>query len=407
MAKTPATGKTALSRSLNLPLLVLYGLGTTIGAGIYVLIGVTAERAGTHAPIAFIVSGVVMAFSAASFAEFVRRHPVSAGEAAYVTAGFKWPPAGTLIGLIVVVESIIAAAAIALGSTGYVEVFIDMPDKLVITIVVLAMGAIAAIGILQSVSFAAVMTLIELLGLGAILFGGFTGDAGITPRLGEVFPSAFDGAAWTGIFSAGLLAFFAFIGFEDMVNVAEEARDPERTMPLAIFITLGVVMLLYFFVVAVAVLAVPPGELAATDAPLGLVFERTTALPPEAISAVAVVATLNGVIIQMILASRVLYGLASTGQLPRQLASVNPWTHTPVLATVLVVAATLLLALFFDLEGLAETTSRFTLLIFAVVNAALVAVKLREKNGSPGFAVPIWVPVIGTLLCVLFAATGF
>jgi amino acid transporter len=372
-----------------------------------VLIGVTAERAGIHAPTAFIVSGVIMAFSAGSFAEFVRRHPVSAGEAAYVTAGFKWPPIGTLIGLVVVIESIIAAAAIGLGSTGYIAVFVEIPDRLMIALVVLAMGAVAAVGILQSVSFAAVMTVIELVGIGAIIFGGFAGDADVASRLGEVIPSALDSAAWAGILSAGLLAFFAFIGFEDMVNVAEETHDPERTMPLAIFITLAVVMVLYFFVVAVAVLAVPPDELAATPAPLGLVFERTTALPPQAISAIAIVATLNGVIIQMILASRVLYGLSSTGQLPRFLGAVNPVTHTPLVATVLVVAATLMLALFFDLEGLAETTSRFTLLIFAAVNAALVAVKLREKAPSPGFTVPMIVPVIGTLLCLGFAATGF
>ncbi|MEX0627455.1 MAG: amino acid permease, partial [Cucumibacter sp.] len=358
-----------LRRSLTLPLLVLYGLGTTIGAGIYVLIGVTAERAGMYAPVAFIVAGVVMVFSAGSFAEFARRHPVSAGEAAYTKAGFGSPMAGTLVGMIVIVESITAAAAIALGSTGYIEVFVDLPGEIVIAAVVLAMGAVAAAGILESVLFASIMTLIEVAGLVAILAGGFGGDPGMIGRLGEVFPGSFDPGVWSGIFGAGLLAFFAFIGFEDMVNVAEETREPEKTMPVAIFLTLGIVMAIYFLVAAVTVLSVPIGELAASNAPLGLVFERVTSLPPQAISAIAIVATLNGVIIQMILASRVIYGLASAGSLPKGLGRVNRMTRTPLVATALVAGAVLVLALGFDLEGLAETTSRLTLLVFVLVNA--------------------------------------
>lgn len=395
-----------LRRSLTLPLLVLYGLGTTIGAGIYVLIGVTAERAGMYAPVAFIVAGLVMVFSAGSFAEFARRHPVSAGEAAYVKAGFGSPIAGTLVGMIVIVGSITAAAAIALGSTGYIEVFVDLPGEIVIAAVVLAMGAVAALGILESVVFASIMTLIEIAGLVAILAGGFGGDPGMVGRLGEVFPGGFEPGVWSGIFGAGLLAFFAFIGFEGMVNVAEETREPEKTMPVAIFLTLGIVMAIYFLVAAVTVLSVPVGELAASNAPLGLVFERVTSLPPQAISAIAIVATLNGVIIQMILASRVIYGLASAGSLPKGLGRVNRMTRTPLVATALVVGAVLVLALGFDLEGLAETTSRFTLLVFVLVNAALVALKLKGAPKGKGFSVPIYVPAIGAVLCLLLGLSG-
>ena len=126
-------------------------------------------------------------------------------------------------------------------------------------------------------------------------------------------PTSFDTIVWSGIIGATLLAFFAFIGFEDMVNVAEEVREPERTMPRAIFITLGLATLLYFLVTTIAVLNVPIAELGGSAAPLGLVFGAVTSLPPALIAAIATIATVNGIIIQVIMASRVLFGLCDQG----------------------------------------------------------------------------------------------
>lgn len=155
----------ALVRSLNLPLAVLFGLGVTIGAGIYVLIGATAGRAGMHAPLAFLLAGLVMAPTAASFAELASRMPVSAGEAAFVRAGFGSERLALLVGLMVIAVGIISAAAIAKGSAGYIREFVDLPTGITITAVVLLMGAIAAWGILQSVAIAGLMTVIEVGGL--------------------------------------------------------------------------------------------------------------------------------------------------------------------------------------------------------------------------------------------------
>ena len=124
-------------------------------------------------------------------------------------------------------------------------------------------------------------------------------------------------AALVGLVSATLLAVFAFIGFEALVNVAEELHEPQRTLPRAIFLTLALTTLLYVLVVWVALVAVPPAELAASKAPLALVFERLTGASPRTMSLIAVVATLNGIIVQIILAARVLYGLARQGTLPR------------------------------------------------------------------------------------------
>jgi amino acid transporter len=154
-----------LKRSLSLPLLVMYGLGVTVGAGIYVLIGASAARAGVHAPISFLIAAGVMALTAASFAELSARMPVSAGEAAYVRKGFQSEMLSLAVGLMVILVGTVSAAAIAIGSAGYIKVFVAIPSPLLIALVVLAMAIIASWGIMESVIFAGIMTAVEILGL--------------------------------------------------------------------------------------------------------------------------------------------------------------------------------------------------------------------------------------------------
>lgn len=392
----------ALARSLNLPLAILFGLGVTIGAGIYVLIGATAGRAGMHAPLAFVMAALVMAPTAASFAELASRFPVSAGEAAYVGAGFASERLALLIGLMVAVVGIISAAAITKGSTGYIREFVDQPAEIVTTAVVLTMGAVAAWGILQSVAIAGAMTLIEIGGLLVVIWVGATGSSDLITRAPEIWTGLGSLAAVSGVVSASLLAFFAFIGFESLANIAEEVENPRRTLPRAIFLTLAISTLFYILVVWIALISVHKDELAAARAPLSLVFERVTGASPTVISAIAIIATINGIIAQMVMASRVIYGLAVRQLLPAWLAEVSPRSQTPLVATALVVALVLLLAVGFPLQGLADLTSRLTLVIFAFVNAALVLLKRQAPSGPcEGFAVPIAVPVAGTALCLI------
>lgn len=397
-----------LVRSLTLTHAVLYGLGVTIGAGIYVLVGVAAGRSCMHAPLAFIGAALVMAFSAASFAELGTRMPVSASEAAYVQAAFKrdWLSLG--VGLLVVATAAISAATISVGSAGYVAVFLTAPAPWIITTVVVAMGIVACLATVQSVTFAAIMTLIEVGGLVLIIIAGLGLGADIVMRLPEVWPSLRDSSAWIGIAGTSLIAVFAFIGFEHLVNVAEEMKEPNRTLPLALFLTLGLTAFVYALVVWIAVTTVPPQELARSSAPLALVFERLTGLPLVTLSAIAVVATLNGIIVHMIMIGRVLYGLADQGNLPKVLARLNSVTHTPLLATVIGVAAILVLALAVPLAGLADLTARFTLAIFAIVNLALIRIKHRNEAAPLGtFICPRWVPYAGLVSSVLLLVIDF
>ncbi len=389
-------GEVKLQRSLGLWLSVLYGLGVTIGAGIYVLIAPTVARAGMQAPLAFILAALVMAPSAASFAELASRMPLSAGEATYVRAGLKSDLLARLVGLLVIATAIISAATVSRGSAGYIQVFVDLPFAFIVASVVLGLGTLTARGIWQSVSFAGVMTLVELSGLLLIVGLGAAYTPDLTRRLPEVWSGLDGAAAWVGMAGAILLAFFAFTGFEGLANIAEEVKEPSRTLPIAIFLTLAVVTLVYAAVVWVSVVAVPREELAQTAAPLSLVFERVTGSSPAVITAIAIAATINGIIVFMVMGSRVIYGMAAQGLLPAPLARVNARTRTPLLATGLVVAAVLGLALTFPIEGLAEASSRITLIIFAFVNAALLKLKSGRSAAPAGvFVVPAWVPALG------------
>ncbi|MGI9476127.1 MAG: APC family permease [Hyphomicrobiaceae bacterium] len=407
-AASPDAKRSKLKRSLTLPLVVLYGLGVTIGAGIYVLVGATAGVAGVYAPLSFALAALVMLPSACSFAELVGRLPVSAGEAAYVRSGFNSQALAVTVGLLVVSAGTVSAAAICLGSIGYIRQFIDMESVILIPMVVALMTIVAAWGVRESVTFAAIMTVIEIVGLLVIVVGGFVDTSSTSLPTPSALP---DGATLMqigfGVMSGGVLAFFAFIGFEDLVNMAEETRNPGTILPRAIFLTLIISTTLYVLVSIVAVSSVPIRQLADAEAPLSLVFEVTTGASPATISAIAIVATLNGVIVQIIMGSRVLYGLASQGNLPAIVGYVHPITRTPLVATGIIGALVLILATLIPLKGLAELTSLITLTVFGLVNLSLWNIKRRnEPAPKEAFITPIWVPLIGFLCCVTFLIVG-
>ena len=395
------TEDVTLRRRITLPMLVLYGVGVTIGAGIYVLIGAMARHAGMHAPFAFLLAAVVMGLTAASFAELCTRFPVSAGEAAYVRAAFRFRPLTLLVGLLTAAIGVVSSATVALGAAGYLSEFVGVPRIWLALGVVLVLGLVAARGILESVLLAALFTLIEIAGLLVIVWAGFNAGLDILPALPRFVMPPSDPALWPGVAFAGLLAFFAFIGFESLVNMAEEAHAPQRDIPWAIGLTLVISTALYVFVAAIAVLAVPLDRLAESRAPLSLVFRTLAGIDPAAISAVAVVSTLNTVLVQLTMASRILYGMARQGDLPPVLGRVNRWTATPLVATVLVVAITLVLVAAFPLERLAESTSLATLVVFAFINLALLKIKRDGTPLPPGAVrVPAAIPVLGLLTCL-------
>ncbi|MCJ8323547.1 MAG: amino acid permease [Rhizobiales bacterium] len=400
-------GNHTLKRQLTLPLLTLYGLGVTVGAGIYVLVGTTAAKAGFYAPVSFLLAAIVVAFTGLSYSEFGTRYPVSAGEAAYVKNGLNSRRLALLVGLMVALSGVVSSAVISIGAVAYVGNFIPWSPTVLTILLILLVGIISAWGILESVILAALFTLVEIGGLVFVIYYGFTLKPDLLSEIGRLVPP-FELSAWTGIVSAGLLAFFAFVGFEDIANVAEEVKNPRKTLPKAILFTLVIATMLYLAVVSVVILVVPMDQLKTSAAPLALVFKNASVTTQGAFFIIAIVATLNGVLIQMIMASRVLYGLASQGSLPKSLSYIHPVTRTPLMATALVVGIILTLALFLPITELAEVTSRIVLIVFMFVNLALLRLKLSNKPTPENiFRVYTWVPAVGFLSSLLLLLTGF
>ena len=376
----------------------------TVGAGIYVLVGATAAQAGPFAPISFLIAAFVVAFTAFSYAELSTRYPVSAGEAAYVEAGFNAKWLATSIGLAVALSGMVSAAAVSIGAASYLHDLTQIPQDVLTVAVIGVMGLIALWGITQSVMVAAIITVIEISGLVLVIIWGFFVAEPLGVNLTQMIPPA-TGPHWIGIAAASLLAFFAFVGFEDMANIAEEVKDPVRTMPKAIIWTLVLAILLYVGTTTAVLVSVPIETLATSAAPLSLVFQAAPVSVRQVFAVVAIIATVNGVLIQMIMASRVLYGLADRGQLPAPLAMVSRTTQTPVTATIAVALIIVVLAQAFPINALAEHTSQIVLVVFVVVNAALVRVKMSGFVAQAYFKVPIVVPVLGVLTSILLLGT--
>ena len=256
-------------------------------------------------------------------------------------------------------------------------------------------------GISESVKTAAVITVAETFGLLLILWVAHPGAEQWSTQIKTMIPPA-DGMVWQGILMGGFLAFYAFIGFEDMVNVAEEVRNPLRNLPLAILLALAISVTLYMLVSLVAVTAVAPEQLADADAPLAYLYSQATGKDPVVISLISIFAIVNGALIQIIMAARVLYGLSRQRWLPGFFGSVNPATRTPVNATVIVSLLVMIMALWLPIETLAGFTSLFILMVFALVNGALWRIKSREPEAPAVFCTHRWVPVAGCLSSAAF-----
>ncbi|MFQ5955204.1 MAG: APC family permease [Kiloniellales bacterium] len=391
---------------MSLPIITLYGLGTTIGAGIYVLIGKVAGEAGLFAPLSFLIAAGLAGLSAFSFAELSSRLPKSAGEAVYVREGLGRRRLAVAVGLLVVLAGTVSAAAVIVGAAGYIQFYVPAPQTAIVVVAGLALGLVAAWGINESVGAVALFTLLEIAGLILVIWAGTFGPALSAEPLPEAM-AAPQGAAWGGILAASILAFFAFIGFEDMVNVAEEVRDVSRTLPAAIILTLVITTLMYVAISVVAVLAVPIAELEASKAPLALIYARGTGSSPAVIVAIGIFATLNGALIQVVMGSRILYGLSAQGWLPAGLGKVSARTRTPVLATGLVTAAVLALALWFPIQNLAQATSLITLTVFALVNLSLLRIKRRDPRPAGVAVFPSWLPAGGFIASTAFVVLEF
>jgi amino acid transporter len=347
-----------------------------------------------YTPIAFLIAAVVAGFSAFSYSELSARYPLSAGEAIYIEEGFHITALSRLTGLLIALAGMVSAATISRGVYGYFQYFIELPEVFVVAGIILLLGLLAIWGISQSVTAAALLTAVEIGGLLLIIWAGSDYLHDIPEQMDSLLPPM-QLITWSGILLGTFLAFFAFIGFEDMVNIAEEVKDPKRTLPMGILLALFIATIIYTLVSLIAVLALDQNTLASSDAPLADILASTSDINPKIISIIGIFAILNGALIQIIMASRIFYGMDNKGWLWKGLAVVSDKTQTPVRATWLIIIIIMSLALWFPLESLARATSYLVLIVFALVNAALLSIKRTHLPVEGVPQIPIWVPVVG------------
>jgi APA family basic amino acid/polyamine antiporter len=385
----------ALRRVLGTPMLVLYGLGVIIGAGIYVLVGTIVAAAGGGAPWSFVLAGVLAAMTGLSYAELAVRFPEAAGAAAYIKEAFGSDKLSRFTGLAVAAVVIVSTASIARGSAGYFQAFAPVPDAIIAGGLVVLFTGVACLGVRESVGIAAAMTMIEIGGLLLVIAAGLPALSTAPDRIGELSPGGAFGT-WMGVATGGFLAFFAFIGFENLANMAEEARAAEHSLPRAILFSLVLSTLLYVVIAVVVILALPFEELTSSPAPLLAVAAQADWFSPEVFAGIALLAIANGVLLELIMLARLLYGMARRAWLPIGLAAVSRRLHTPVRATLLGGAITFFLTIALPFISLVSVTSTITLLVFAGVNLALWRLH-RSQPRTSGFRVPRFIPPLAAL----------
>jgi basic amino acid/polyamine antiporter, APA family len=390
----------SLKRSLSLPTLCVYGAGTILGAGIYVLVGEVVGEAGLYAPLAFLLAAFVASFTALSYGELSSRMPDAGGPAEYARQSFdsKWLP--IVVGWAIVATGLISASTILTGFVGYLHVFVDLPSWLIIVVSALVLGFVAAIGVETSAKFMTATTLAGVAGLLYVVYAG-VGEIDKLDTLMNSAPSLADGATLFGIGSAAFLAFYSFIGFEDMVHMAEEAEEPTKNLPRAIIVAIVVSTVLYVVVVGASLLVVSPEVMSKSDAPLVEVV-KTAGLPEWPLAALSLWIILNGALAQVIMASRVIYGLGKRNGSPRWLSKINDKTETPVTATIACTVVIATFALLLPLKTLAQVTSFIMLAVFLVSNLALI--KLEKREPEAPFDTWKIVPWIGAVMCSLLMA---
>ncbi|MDA8963069.1 amino acid permease [Pseudomonadales bacterium] len=385
-----------LKRSLNLPLLTLYGLGTILGAGVYVLVGKVAGIAGLYAPVAFFISAIIALFTGLSYAALSARYPRSAGEVVYINQAFSSATLSTSVGWCVIATGVVSAATMVNGFIGYLSVFIQIPTLLAVTLIVASITLIAYWGIMESVTIAALITALEIVGLLLVIYS-LRGELLTLPHQWQTLLPPVNGDIWLGILLGAFLAFYAFIGFEDMVNVAEEVVAPQRTLPIAIIAALLMASVLYILIALAAVLSLPPDVLSQSDSPMVMLIENHNPQLATTLGIISLIAIINGVLVQVIMGSRILYGMASQQLISKLFARVSAKTQTPTIATVAIALTVWVLALGFPLVTLAKATSFIIITVFALVNLSLLVIRYREK---PYRLFELLLPLTGALLCL-------
>ncbi|MBD2080858.1 APC family permease [Leptolyngbya sp. FACHB-17] len=394
----PSAEADSLKRVFSLPMLVIYGVGDILGAGIYAVVGRIAGLSGALVWASFVLAMVVAAFTALSYAEMGSRFPKSGGVAYFVHRAFRTNWLSTLVGWLMFCTCVISMATISRAFAGYViAIAPGLPDWLIILALFAGLTFVNFRGMKESSALNVVCTTLEVSGLiivilvtSAFLLGGNSTVA--------IAATAQPPIGWSAVIQGAALAFYAFIGFEDLVNVAEEAKNPERDVPRAIVIALSIAGVVYILVSWLSVQVLDPAALAASKAPLLDVVRRAQPnFPPVIFTVIAAFAVLNTALLNFVTASRLIYGMSREGLLPAWFSRLHPERSTPYRTFLVIVPMAIALAVSGTIQLLAGATATLILVMFCLVNVSLLVIKRRDPQ-TRGFRVPIVVPVLALLL---------
>ena len=391
-----------LKRAVSRRMLIFFVVGDMLGGGIYALVGEVGGEVGGAIWTAFAAAFLLAAFTAGAYAELVTKYPRAGGAALYAHNAFRNPLVTFLVGFAVMCSSVTSAAGLSSAFGGdYLSEFVSLPAPAVAVVVLLLVALINFRGIAESVKLNVGFTVVEVTGLILIILIGiaalFAGQA--EPARALEFKEG-GAAVPLLILSGAALAFYALLGFEDSVNVAEEVERPRRAYPTALFGGIAIAGTIYVLVALTAGMVVPVDTLSDSDGPLlEVVKAGPLPIPTTLFAAIALFALANTCLINLIVASRLLYGMAEERIIPSVFGRLHPTRRTPVVAIVFTTLLAIVLALTGDLEALADTTVTLLLVAFVMVNASVLVLR-REPVEHDYFRVPTAVPVIGAIVCV-------
>jgi amino acid transporter len=392
---------TGLARSIGLFALVVYGVGDMVGAGIYGTIGKAAGFMGNAVWLAFVVAMIAALLTGLSYASLASRYPRAAGAAFVTQRAYGWPFLSYVVGLAVTASGL---TSMATGSRVFAEncrpLLGNVPPLWVIFLVFIGVLTVVNLrGIRECMWVNITCTAIEVGGLLLII-------AVSVPFLGSVnyleTPPAAAGLSFPLVFSGAVLTFYAFVGFEDLLNLSEEVKNPRETMPWGIILAVGCATVIYVLVSIAAISVVPYARLAdpANGVPMAQITRVAAPwIPPHLYTGITLFAVANTALINFIMGSRLVYGMARQGLLPSALGAVHPTRHTPYRAILVLAAIVAALAFAGGVSELASATSLLLLLVFALMNVALIVLKLRRDEPPGAFEIPLFVPALGALVC--------
>lgn len=365
-------------RVLGLRHLTASGIGVIIGAGIYVLLGPATQAAGSLVWASFLIAGLLSAITAFSYMELASMFPSAGSEHEFARQVFpRW--VSFTAGWAMTLALIVAAPTVALGFARYLQIFIDIDVRAGALGLLLLVSFIAVSGMKRASWLVIALSTVQVGGLILVIILG-------ADHVGEV--NLLQGNGLSGVIAGSALIFFAFIGFDEVITLSEETIDAHRTVPRALLLALAISTLLYVLVAVVSVSVLGADQLALSQQPLTDVMQDAVGgVAVEIVAVIALVTTLNTTLLVVTASSRMMFGMASKGDLPQWFQTLRnrKSPRNSVVATLIVACSLLFVG---DIHQLAASTDALIYLMFLLVNVIVIMLRIKRPNDSRPFRIP-------------------